>query len=427
MKKVLLRGPILTQSGYGEHARFVYRSLKTRPDLFEVYVEPITWGKTSWLWEDNEERRAIDEDISKTMLYKSDSPTPFDIALLVTIPNEWQRIAPLTIGVTAGIESDKVSPEWLAKSNEVVDRVIVVSNFSKSIFLETIYKHTDDATNITTTLKLEKPIEAVNYPVKKYKKVKLDLNLEHDFNFLVVAQWGPRKNVENVIKWFVDEFRNEEVGLVLKMNKAKNCIIDRSMVYHGVKNYIQGLGPKKCKVYLVHGYMNDNEMHSLYSEKKIKALISLSHGEGYGLPMFEAAYCGLPIIAHDWGGQTDFLYTTNKNKKKALFTKVKYELMPIQDHAVWNGVLQKDSKWAYPDMHSAKQSIRKVYSNYDVYRGMANKLKTYVRKNFSDEKIYNDFIEAMALPDYKKLEEEVDGMFLDLQSQSKGSTTAIAT
>ena len=36
MIKVYLKGPILTQSGYGHHARTVYRALKTREDIFEV-------------------------------------------------------------------------------------------------------------------------------------------------------------------------------------------------------------------------------------------------------------------------------------------------------------------------------------------------------------------------------------------------------
>ena len=42
MKKVLVRGPILSRSGYGEHARFVYRILKSREDLFDIYIQPLS-------------------------------------------------------------------------------------------------------------------------------------------------------------------------------------------------------------------------------------------------------------------------------------------------------------------------------------------------------------------------------------------------
>ena len=54
-KKVLLVGPILTQSGYGEHARMIYRALKTREDLFDLFINPVNWGATSWANEDTDE------------------------------------------------------------------------------------------------------------------------------------------------------------------------------------------------------------------------------------------------------------------------------------------------------------------------------------------------------------------------------------
>ena len=59
-RKVLLVGPILTQSGYGEHARMVYRALKSREDLFDIFINPVNWGSTSWLSEDTNERKEID-------------------------------------------------------------------------------------------------------------------------------------------------------------------------------------------------------------------------------------------------------------------------------------------------------------------------------------------------------------------------------
>ena len=45
--KVLLESPILTQSGYGEHARLVFESIK---DLgLEIHLFPLSWGNTPWL------------------------------------------------------------------------------------------------------------------------------------------------------------------------------------------------------------------------------------------------------------------------------------------------------------------------------------------------------------------------------------------
>ena len=62
-RKVLLKGPLLTRSGYGEHARFVLRALRSREDLFDIYLQPLQWGQTSWINEESEERTWIDHTI----------------------------------------------------------------------------------------------------------------------------------------------------------------------------------------------------------------------------------------------------------------------------------------------------------------------------------------------------------------------------
>ena len=125
-KKVLVEGPILTQSGYGEHARFVLRSLRKQEDVFYIYALPVNWGRTSWLFEDNEERKWFDSIINKTVQYVQQQGQ-FDIYIHVGIPNELKRKAPITIEVTAGIESNKVTPEWIDILNRECDKVITVS------------------------------------------------------------------------------------------------------------------------------------------------------------------------------------------------------------------------------------------------------------------------------------------------------------
>ena len=42
-KKIFVRGPVLSQSGYGEQSRFALRALRSREDLFDVYIQPINW------------------------------------------------------------------------------------------------------------------------------------------------------------------------------------------------------------------------------------------------------------------------------------------------------------------------------------------------------------------------------------------------
>ena len=189
-KKILVRGPCLTRSGYGEHARFVIRSLRTRQDIFDIYVIPVNWGQTGWTAEDNEERRWLDERIKATSVYVHQKGQ-FDISLQVTIPNEWERLAPINIGVTAGIETTKVAPIWIERAN-MMDKVITISEHSKWGFISTKYQGQNSQTGEPMTLACNTPVEIVHYPVKSYETLpNLELNLDFDFNFLAVAQQGP--------------------------------------------------------------------------------------------------------------------------------------------------------------------------------------------------------------------------------------------
>jgi glycosyltransferase involved in cell wall biosynthesis len=361
-KNILFKGPLLTRSGYGEQSRFALRALRERSDLFNIYVQPLQWGKTSWISEEDPERMWIDQAIEKTIAFIQSGAT-FDASFQVTIPNEWEKLAPVNIGFTAGIETTKVAYPWIQKGNEM-DRIVVVSNHSKKVYNETVYIGTHPETGVEVQAKLETPVDTVNYPVKTFEPIDLDLDLKHNVNFLCVAQYGPRKNLENTVRWFIEEFRSEEVGLVVKSNITKNSIGDRKQMFFKLAQLVRSMGEKKCTVHLLHGDMTDQEMHSLYTHDKIHCLASLSHGEGFGLPIFEAAYSGLPVITTAWSGQNDFLFAADNKAHE--FYIVEHDLAPIPEAVIWDGVLIKESEWCYPREHSVRSKFREFYSEYSL-------------------------------------------------------------
>ena len=321
---------------------------------------------------------------------------PIDISLQVTIPNEWEKIAPINVGFTAGIETTKVAPHWIEKSR-LMDRIITVSNHSKNVYDSTVYQGVVQETGQELTIKNETPIEVVNYAVKNLDQEKIDINLDYDFNFLSVAQMGPRKNIPNTIKWFLEEFHNDEVGLILKTNIANCSTVDFLNTQNSISSIVRANPNAKCKIYLLHGDLTLQQMNFLYAHPKIKAYVTHTHGEGFGIPIFEAAYHGLPVIAPGWSGQNDFLYAPIKSgkQKKAklrpLFCKVEYTIERVAKEAVWEGVVQEDSGWCCPTEKSAKLTMREVYGNYNKFKGMANKLKKHLLENFTKEQQYSKF------------------------------------
>jgi len=395
-KKLLVTGPALTASGYGEQSRFALRALRSREDLFDIYLTPTSWGQCGWIHEDNEERAWIDSLIMKTVQYTqaSNNQPQYDISLQISIPNEWKKMAPINIGYTAGIETNKISPAWVQPSNEM-DKIIVVSSFAKKGFDNGVFTAVNQQTGKQIQgYKVNTPIEVVNYASRKIDGIELDLNLTTDFNFLVVAQAGPRKNLANTIKWFVEEFKNDNVGLICKTHLGGSSQIDREAITNNLKQILEQHKDRKCKVYLLHGDMSEGEMTSLYTHPKVKALVSLSHGEGFGLPLFEAAGLGLPVITTEWSGHTDFMYCPNKEGKvKPHFARVDFTLGPVQPEAIWGGVIEKDTMWSFPVGNSAKSEMRGVYKDWNRYRGQAKRLALHIEKEFAAEKIYEGFVE----------------------------------
>ncbi len=404
MKKILVKGPYLTQSGYGHHARTVIRALETRPDLFDIYLQPISWGHTSWIWEDNEERARYDEYLQKTINHIQ-SKQQFDMSLQVTIPNEWEPVAPINVGVTAGIEVDRVAKEWIEKSVGV-NKILTISEHSKNTYENTVWKitapsgaggHGEEDHHIKTPTE----IVSISYPALTYDIEKLDLNLTTDFNFLCVAQLGPRKNVNSLISCFVETFKdNENVGLIIKANSAKNSKLDRFHTERKFKEVLQPYKDRKCKIYLLHGYLNDNQMAGLYNHSKIKALVSTTHGEGFGLPIFEAACYGLPVIATNWSGHLDFLNMPQKQKngkikQKSMFSKISYSLEEVPPEAVWNGVIVEGSKWANPEQGSIKMNLEEVYKDHGRFKKRAKQLQKWVNEEFDKEKQYKEYVDSI--------------------------------
>lgn len=401
MKKVYIKGPFLTQSGYGHHARTVLRALRTREDLFDIYLHPIIWGKTSWVWQDSEERQWIDKLLEKTINFtnQSNGRPKYDVSLQITIPNEWEKLAPVNIGITAGIESTQIAPQWIEKSM-LMDKILTISKHAVESFVSTVYQATNKQTGENFAYKCDKPVECIHYPVREVKPSKLDLDLTTKFNFLTVAQLSPRKNAEQLIKCFIEQFGdNKDVGLIIKANIAKNSLIDRVNTIHQFKQFLAAFPDRKCKIYLLHGFLTEEEMTGLYTHPKVKAFVSATHGEGFGLPLFEAAYNALPVIATDWSGHLDFLYMSQKQKNgklknKHMFSKISYTLAPINPEAVWDGVLMKESMWAYPEEGSVKMALEDMYKDHGRFKKRAKTLQKWILKEFSQDKIYNQYVEA---------------------------------
>lgn len=416
-------GPVATMSGYGSHSRDLLLSL-FEMDKFNIKVISINWGETPMnaLNAEIPDHKKILDSIIPGLEFQP------DIWVQCTIPNEFQSVGKYNIGVTAGIETDICSGEWIDGCNRM-NLIIVPSKHAKEVFLNTKYEKRDKNTGqAIENIEIKVPIEVLHEGVRLdiyNKELEIDESISktlseipEEFCYLFVGHWlkgdfgEDRKNISGLLYTFFETFGDTEnpPALLLKTSGGAFSITDKSRTIEKI-NLIKKMSNKKKlpNVYLLYGDLTDGEMNSLYNHEKIKAMVSFTRGEGYGRPLAEFVTTGKPIIVSGWSGHTDFI-------NPAFQTYLNGELTQVHPSAVWEGIIQKDSSWFRVDYQSAGVTLRDVYKKYKSYLSNSKKSIPEIQNRWSYdsmhskfENLLNDYIPkfsqklSLNLPQLKKL------------------------
>ena len=395
-------GPVATRSGYGEHARDLLTSL-FEMDKYNIKTISINWGETPMnaLNEDNPDHKKILDSIIPGL---TEQP---DVWVQCTIPNEFQPVGKYNIGITAGVETDVASGEWVEGCNRM-NLVIVPSKHAKDTLMESKYEKRDKATNQPIgQLQIEVPIEVLHEGVRldifdpsvnQIGELKETLDeIKEDFCYLFVGHWlkgdfgQDRKDLSGLIFTFFETFGDTEnpPALLLKASSGGFSITDRSRTM-GKIDLIKRMSKKKNlpNVYLLHGDLTDEEMNILYNHDKVKALVSFTKGEGYGRPIAEFITTGKPVIVSGWSGHIDFV-------NPAFHTYLDGELKPIDKSAVWQGVLNEGSRWFNVNYQKASETLRDVHKKYKTYLSNSKKSVKEIQTKWSYDRMRENFDEMM--------------------------------
>jgi ADP-heptose:LPS heptosyltransferase/glycosyltransferase involved in cell wall biosynthesis len=436
MLKLLLRAPVLTASGYGVHSRQVLKALIASGE-YDISVMACNWGNTSYILDQTPFFSKIKDLIVKYEMEKAQGNTQYDVSVQVTIPNEFEKMARVNIGITAGIEVDRVSPEWIKKINEKVDLVIVPSEHSKNTMLNVGYNTPEGALRVQKPLAVcAEGVDTKYYNTDPVPEGVRQFDLEADFNYLFVGLGldkplgEDRKNLGNLVKWFCERFKDDpNVGLVLKAGIVNGSLMDYEMLLHRIREIKKLVGCGQYpRVQVIHGRLSDAELAGLYKHPQVKALVSLTHGEGFGLPLLEAAACGLPVVVTAWSGHLDFLQIEGRKR----FVPLDFELKEIPESCVWQGVMEKGSQWANPKEDDTKLKLKKLTLSYEKPREWAAELAKHVAEKFSETAtgyvLYKSIEEFLQLHKQQNPRNEQEAIsFLKKRFDGEGKKTLLYT
>ena len=381
--KVIIRAPLLSVTGYGVHARQVFSWALSKN--WDVYASIVPWGICTYYLDPT----ALDGLIRKVMDRSAPVQDP-DLSFQVQLPDEWDPgLARVNIGVTAGVETNLCSQSWVEACKKM-HMVIVPSTFTKKTFVDSgVPEH-----------KIAVIPEAHSYSDEISLKLDKQLSdLPTSFNFLMFGQVtgnnpeNDRKNTFYALKWLAETFKSDkDVGIIVKTNLGRFTTADRERSVVMFKQLINEIkqGPYP-RFYLAHGMLDEGEISTLYKNENVKVLLAPTRGEGWGLPILDAAAAGLPVIATDYSGHLDFL-------KHIKFLSLDYDMVPVHPSRHDGRVFIEGTAWADVKEGSFKARVKKFRKAPSLPQRWAQTGSGILREKFSLDAIkeqYDAFMERI--------------------------------
>ena len=376
--KILIRGPLLSMSGYGNHARQIFELVKAAKPSAEIHCDVLAWGNTSWiLSQDYCSDNNFDQIIQKTMLSYKVNETQFDEVYHIGLPNDWKPFKNArNVGITAGIESDICKEEWIDDLNKM-DLVIVPSSFAKESFVKT---SSFSKNMLKTDICVIPEWFYVEFKEKHDKKYNLLQKVKTDKNVLIVGQItstnpeNDRKNFSRTLRESAQylETISENVGIVIKLSTSGSNKKAKELAKNIISKETKNLN---TPVYLLFGNMTPYELQNLYSDPKITCLLSGTRGECFGLTILEAAVNKLLTITTGWSAHTEYI-------DYSFPLEYKLKIVPPSENTNFFNI---NSKWAEYKTNSLEKQLENVFVkkavNYEALEKQAEFLINNYNKN----------------------------------------------
>ena len=206
--------------------------------------------------------------------------------------------------------------------------------------------------------------------------------------FLNVSAYGPRKNLGGLLRaWKRATSRRDDAVLLLKVG----CYEPKSR--EALERDLAGM-EAAAPVHVLDDLLSDAEMPGLYAAAT--HYISLSHGEGWDLPMMEAGASGLKLIAPWHSAYKAYL-------DDSVATMLPSREVPV----VWTGdaatgELFRGATWWEPDEDAAVAAIRAAIDGRDGDKGLA---RERILTEFTWQKATECLLEILSLSDLKAKKE----------------------
>lgn len=139
---------------------------------------------------------------------------------------------------------------------------------------------------------------------------------------------------------------------------------------------------RSAPIYVIKHSVSFQKLPDLY--KTANALVSASHGEGWGLPLMEGMAMGLPVIAVNWGGNVDFMKDDNS-------------LLVAVEEMTSEGTSYASHNWAKLDLIDLRRKMRRVFEDSEFCKEIGKNARNHIIENWTIEKVAYQFAERLRI------------------------------
>uniref|UniRef100_A0A6B2L6I8 Glycosyl transferase family 1 domain-containing protein n=1 Tax=Arcella intermedia TaxID=1963864 RepID=A0A6B2L6I8_9EUKA len=341
--------PFLSRSGYGSEAiDYVLGLEKVRPNSITIGHHGDSASETYFF--------GLPPKVRETLILQANRPPYYPISICHSEPGAWHpsfwptaRCPPdgsiFNIGRTM-FETDRIPEGWESRCNQM-DQIWVPTEFEREVFA----KYGVDPSKLVV---IPESVDVDFYNPDLYEAMDLPGQADTKFKFLSIFKWEERKGWSILIKAFIREFSLDEgVVLYIKTHEYHGDGISPEDQMNALiqQEIMSGLDKSKLpKIYIMDQDVPTSAMPRLY--KAVDAFVISSRGEGWGRPHVEAMAMGLPIIATNWSGPTEYMTPLNSYP-----LKIEPDLVPITQGAFVNHF------WAEPSLTHLRELLRHIVSN----------------------------------------------------------------
>lgn len=280
---ILLRGPFSTASGYAHMGRRYIQTLRQQAVPLQVVG---IFGHETWSEEPLE------------------APVGAKAAINIMVPLAVEPIPGLTTILYSMFEGPRISPTW-AKQSLAADMVIVPTESSRLAWASQGYP--EDRIRVCPLGVDAEPAAADAPPLVLVDGGGRRVST-YRHRFLNVSDAIPRKNLDGVLRvWLRATNRGDDAVLILKPGKGGTEAARRHLqtVVRQTQEHVGRSFADAAPIVLVDQPLSEAEMTGLF--RAANYYWSLSHGEGWDLPLSKAGAMGLGLIAPSHSSYLDYL------------------------------------------------------------------------------------------------------------------------